>query len=66
MARLSIRGLDPETYHTFRTAAAGRGLTQAEYLRRLVNLHIIATYGQYNSRMALLHAAELPPVWSDT
>lgn len=37
-AAISVRNLDRETYDQFRRGAAARGITQAEYLRRLVAL----------------------------
>lgn len=39
MPDLAIRKLDPATLERFRRGAAARGITQAEYLERLLTLH---------------------------
>lgn len=39
MTELHIRNLEPETVELFRKGARARGIPQAEYLRRLVELH---------------------------
>lgn len=36
---LQIRGLTDAAYNRFRTGAAARGMTQAQYLERLLELH---------------------------
>lgn len=38
MRRISIRGVDEAVARQFAAGAAARGITQAEYLRRLIDL----------------------------
>lgn len=57
-----IRNLDPDTQQRLRTGAAARGMTQAEYLRRLMLLPSLALAHPRWSAERLLSAVGLVPV----
>ena len=57
-----IRNLDPDTQQRLRTGAAARGITQAEYLRRLMEIPSLALAHPRWSAERLLSAAGLVPV----
>lgn len=62
--QLTVRNLDRETYDQFRRGAAARGITQAEYLRRLVELHASCRNGDpyTGDRRSLLADAGLDTI----
>ena len=57
-----IRNLDPDSQQRLRTGAAALGMTQAEYLRRLLSLPALAEAHPRWSAERLLAAAGLAPV----
>ena len=57
-----IRNLDADTQQRLRTGAAARGITQAEYLRRLLSLPALAAAHPRWSAERVLAAIDLAAV----
>lgn len=65
MARMNLNGVEPEVAEEITTAAAGRGISRAEYLHRLVKLHHLlvteSSIGGLVRPSVLLSEANLTP-----
>ena len=63
MTNLFVRNLDPATKDFMERASRARGITYAEYLKRLVELHEMSMErGEAYGNGAMLRAAGLEPV----
>jgi hypothetical protein len=59
---LSVRELDPDVASRFRSGARARGITQAEYLNRLLDLHDALKASDKQLARAFLRVCDLHAV----